>query len=273
MKNKDQRGSLTMEATIIIVIFIFGYVAISSVVSFIRAQAIIQYSISQAARDISTYCYIISKTGLMGDSAALGEEAASAKADADKVIGSVVKLYQAMDSGADSVSGAFDEIPFDGDWQASIDGVGNLQNVTQEEFQNITNASNQMMEEAESYFSQPDKILKGLLSVAKDEGFKALKSYVIAAPISKALVKGQIDLYGHDSQGRDVLEKLGVVDGVDGLNFMGCTLFNDGKTITVSVVYKMKIDYPFIKTKEFMFKQTASTEAWGSKHEERPWRN
>ena len=64
---------------IVLVIFIFGYAAIVSVTSFIRAQMIIQYSISQAAREISAYCYLVSKTGIMEDSGRVNAEAGEFK--------------------------------------------------------------------------------------------------------------------------------------------------------------------------------------------------
>ena len=52
MDKKRQKGSLTVEAAVVIVMFIFGYVAIANLSNFIRAQMIIQYSITQAAKDI-----------------------------------------------------------------------------------------------------------------------------------------------------------------------------------------------------------------------------
>lgn len=272
MNNEKQKGSLTVEAAIVIVMFIFGYVAIANISNFIRAQMIIQYSITQAAKEISAYCYIVSKTGLMEDSARLGEEAASAKADADEVIATMDKLFQTVENGAETITNETEKITFDGDWEATLEGIENVENLTQEEYQKMVDAANVMMDSAEEYFGNPKQILKGLVSVAKDEGFQAIKSYAIAAPISKILVKKQIDAYTDDKDAPDILARLGVVGGMDGLNFMGSTLFNDGKTIIVSVTYTMKVELPFIEEKEFMYKQTASTEAWGSKHGERPWR-
>ena len=255
-ERKGQKGSLTVEAAIVLVIFIFGYAAIVSVTSFIRAQMIIQYSITQAAKEISSYCYLASKTGIMEDSADLNAEAGAFKKDTDRMIDTVVKLYDAQSQ----------------DLTDLVNSVQDTAGVTQEEFQSMVSAANTMMDTGEAYFSDPKGLLKGLGAVAKDGVFSAAKSYVLAAPISKALVKRQIALYGQDSQGRDVLEKLGVVGGLNGLNFMGSTLFNDGKTITVQVAYTMKVTYPGFDQKEFHFIQTAATKAWGSDTGGRPWR-
>lgn len=270
---RKEKGSLTVEASIILVIFIFGYASIVSVTSFIRAQMIIQYSIGQAAKEISSYCYLVSKTGIMEDSGRINEEAGEFKKSTDNVIDTVAKLYDAVDQGSDHISNSVQAIPQSEDLESALNSVQAAGDITQEEFQNMVTAANTMIDTGGDYFSDPKAILKGLGSLAKDEALSAAKSYVIAAPISKALVKKQVSLYGEDRQGRDVLEKLGVVGGLDGLNFTGSTLFNDGKTITVQVSYTMKVNYPGFDKKKFHFIQTASTKAWGSDKGERTWRN
>ena len=155
-------------------------------------------------------------------------------------------------------------IPENEDLASLAASIQDTKDVTYEEFQNMMAAANTMIETGGDYFQEPKKILKGLGTVAKDTAFSKVKSYLVAAPISKALVREQIFLYGTDSKGRDVLEQLGVVGGLDGLNFTGSTLFNDGKTIVVQVSYTMKVEYPGFNQKEFHFIQSASTKAWGS---------
>lgn len=273
MKGKgSNKGSLTVEATLIITIFIFGYLSIITISDFIRAQMIIQYSITQAAKEISSYCYIISKTGLMADSQRLGQEAGKEKKKIDDVIDSVVKLYDAVENGTDHITNSIREVPIDAQWFEKMEAWNNTGEISKEEFNHMMSAAESMMDKSENYFSNPDEILKGLGTIVKDEAFKQIKSYALAAPISKALVKKQIELYGKDQRGDDVLKHLGVVDGLDGLKFTGSTLFNDGKTIEITVTYKMKVEVPFFEKKEFYFRQTAVTEAWGSKNEKRPWR-
>ena len=265
MRFGKQKGSLSIEAAIVLVIFIFGYASIVSITSFIRAQMIIQYSISQAAKEISAYCYLVSKTGLMEDSAEIAGEAGEFKKSTDNVIDTVVKLYEAVDEGSTNISGSVKKIPENEDLNGFLTSIQSSGDITQEEFQKVMAATNTMVDTGEEYFSDPKAIMKGLGALAKDGIFSAAKSCIIAAPISKAMVRKQIDLYGKDSKNRDVLERLGVVDGIDGLNFMGSTLFNDGETITVQVSYTMKVAYYWFDDIKFHFIQTASTRAWGAK--------
>lgn len=267
MQKNRQKGSLTVEAAIVLCIFIVGYVAITAAADFIRAQMIIQYGITQAAKEISAYCYLVSKTGIMNDSYRLGSEADQFKDSTDTVIDTVVKLYDAIDEGSDAITDKVNEIQEYqgmGDLEGLAGSIVDAGNVTQEEFNKMVSAANTMVETGEEYFSNPKQILKGIGALAKDGALSAVKSYVIAAPISKALVNQQIKLYGTDSENRDVLERLGVVDGMDGLSFTGSSLFNDGETITVQVSYSMVIPYPGLKDKPLHFIQKASTRAWGA---------
>ena len=141
-KMRTEKGSLTVEAAIVLVIFIFGYAAIVSVTSFIRAQMIIQYSISQAAREISAYCYLVSKTGIMEDSGRVNAEAGEFKKSTDNVIDTVVKLYDAVDEGTEHISSSVQEIPQHSDMESLMNSMQTSADITQAEFQNMVTAAN-----------------------------------------------------------------------------------------------------------------------------------
>lgn len=269
---KREKGSLTVEAAIVLVIFIFGYAAITSITDFIRAQMIIQQSITQAAKEISSYCYLVSKTGIMEDSGEIHEEAGQFKESTDEVIDTVAKLCEAISDGSENISASVGDIESSQTLEDAFSSVQDAADITQKEFQNMVTQANNMIEAGGDYFSDPKRILKGLGALAKDGALSAVKSYVIMAPISKSMVKGQIEPYGRNGKGEDILERLGVVDGLDGLNFVGSTLFNDGTTVTVQVSYTMKVRYPGFDEKEFHFTQAASTQAWGSHDNNRFWR-
>lgn len=174
-EDKKQRGSLTVEATIVLVIFIFGYASIVTVGSFIRAQMIIQQGITQAAKEFSAYCYLVSKTGIMEDSGRIHGEAGEFKKSTDNVIDTVVKLYDAVDQGTDHIVSTVQAVPQNGDLEAALDSVQNVNDVTQEEFNHMVSAANTMVDTGSEYFSDPKAILKGLGSVAKDGALSAAK--------------------------------------------------------------------------------------------------
>lgn len=264
MKNRKERGSLTVEAAIVLVIFIFGYAAIVSLTDFIRAQMMIQYGLNQTAKEISAYCYLPARMGLLGTAKEISEHAETFKNDTDAVIDSVVKLYEAVGEGSDNIKGSVQSFQEAEGLDGLLNTVKDAGSMTQQDFQNIAAASKTFAEKSGDYFSSPQNILKGLTSLALGEGVNKLKSYAIAAPLSKSMMKEQLSLYGKDRRGRDILERLGVEGGIDGLNFMGSTLFNDGETIEIRVVYDMSVNFPWFGEKKFHFSQAAVTRAWGA---------
>ena len=66
MKKERQKGSITVEATLFIPIFLFAFMSIYSLVSFARAQLLIQYAADQAAREVAQYSYILGKNRNFG---------------------------------------------------------------------------------------------------------------------------------------------------------------------------------------------------------------
>lgn len=60
-EKERQKGSITVEATLFIPIFLFAFMSIYSLVSFARAQLLIQYAADQAAREVAQYSYILEK--------------------------------------------------------------------------------------------------------------------------------------------------------------------------------------------------------------------
>lgn len=61
---KRQKGSITVEATLFLPI-LSGFVSIYSLISFTRAQLIVQYAADQAAKEVAQYSYILEKIGIL----------------------------------------------------------------------------------------------------------------------------------------------------------------------------------------------------------------
>lgn len=54
-----------MEAALFIPMFLFAFMCIFSLISCVRAQVLIQYSVDQAAKEVAEYSYILEKTGVL----------------------------------------------------------------------------------------------------------------------------------------------------------------------------------------------------------------
>ena len=65
MSDKREKGSITVEAALFIPLFFFAFMCIFSLISCVRAQVLIQYSVDQAAKEVAEYSYILEKTGVL----------------------------------------------------------------------------------------------------------------------------------------------------------------------------------------------------------------
>ncbi len=64
MKNRKLSGSVTIEAALALSLFIFGYLAVISLVFAVRTESAVQYGIDRAASEISRYCYAAERLSL-----------------------------------------------------------------------------------------------------------------------------------------------------------------------------------------------------------------
>ena len=65
MSDRKENGSITVEAALFIPMFLFAFMCIFSLISCVRAQVLIQYSVDQAAKEVAEYSYILEKTGVL----------------------------------------------------------------------------------------------------------------------------------------------------------------------------------------------------------------
>ena len=64
---KENKGSLTVEASLSLIIFIFAFLSILYLCKFARAQIVLQHAVNQTAKEISQYSYLTNKLGLKND--------------------------------------------------------------------------------------------------------------------------------------------------------------------------------------------------------------
>ena len=67
MKFRDEKGMVTIEATIALTAFLFFFVMIYSIIGIVTAQAKIAVAINNTAKEISHYSYLYALTGLQKD--------------------------------------------------------------------------------------------------------------------------------------------------------------------------------------------------------------
>lgn len=63
-KKKDSKGSLTVEALVFLIPFIMAFCTIINAARFVQAEVIIHHAITQTAKQISTYSYVLTKASI-----------------------------------------------------------------------------------------------------------------------------------------------------------------------------------------------------------------
>ena len=100
-KNNSENGSLTVEATVFLTIFILFVLVVYDFLQIARAQVILQYAANQAAMEISEYSYVLTKAGItskyqqtMSQSRAFQDDTANAVQNGLSVYNEIYEQFQ-----------------------------------------------------------------------------------------------------------------------------------------------------------------------------------
>lgn len=199
---KDDRGVLTVEATISFTIFMMVILTILFIMRIVYAYALIQHAVSQTAKELSMYTYLYQVSGLGGmvgelqNGAKEGEEQFNADAE------SIVKIYEELA----------------GNWDGET-----LENVK---------------EEAGNLTTDPMKILGNVKDAIVGNASRDLVNSSFSE-ISRAMMAGYIAADSDGAGADQKLKDLQVIGGLGGLNFSASSFFEDGQTIDIAVCYTL----------------------------------
>lgn len=246
-KSRLISGSLTIEAAFVLPFFMFGFMALAMLATTTRAQSTIQYAVDQTAKEVSQYYYVINRLGFNHGGDANDE-------NIDKVDDFLENFNTFQSTVADASEYSPSQIN-------TIDDISKTYKDMQDNFKNVKNASQELYGSFKSIADNPMAIMSSMATMLKNGAGNVAVCRIIAQPLSKALVQKYISNNGNID---DTLEAMGVVDGMDGIDFGLSTFAIDGKTVNVVAVYKIKpmgfslIDYTYT------VKTTGSTGIWGT---------
>lgn len=255
MRSRGERGSFTIEAALVLPLFMFAFMAIASLAIAAKVEASTQYAIDQTAKEISRYCYIASKANLLAE-----------KSDTDERIGKIDDaIGAAFDFGNVLGDTAGNYIPSGG--AGSKDFITQLTDMAsgldaqqlQDDFGKVSESAQQLYTAGSELLKDPKGAISALAQLVAKKAVPTIVSRVIANPLCKALVPKYIT---SNSDADELFERWGVEGGLDGLDFSMSTFLTDGRSVNVVVVYKLKVNGYGFFDQVIMVKQTASTAAW-----------
>ncbi len=243
MGTKSKRGSFTIEAILSLSIFMFAFVTIASLATIAKVESTTQYAIDQVAKEISQYYYIAERVGVANTSGG----------GVDEIDGAVQAIFDFSDKSSTIASSYTPSTSTDlGSMIDTFSGISD--DVTE-----VTAAAQNVYDSFGPILEDPKGVVSSLATMMVKQVGHELISKIIAQPLCKALVPKYITSSGDANA---ALEKMGVVGGLDGLDFRMSSFLSDQRSINVVVVYQIKVNGFGIFDDTLVIKQTASTAAW-----------
>lgn len=273
-----ENGAIILEASISLTAFMLFIVTILTIINVCTIQARMSYAINATAKEISQYSYLYSLTGLNDTQSKIyskGEE--NTKEGKEKLNNALESLNSAYGS-IESLGKKKDDVTakiqdFDAKaitdldlnkssefWSSAVDDAKNIGSSTKQAYNNIKSFVK----------DDPKKMMIGIAQIAGSKGFDFAKSRLIAAPLSKLMIRKHLTSQSTgdlDKECESYLAFLRVVPKgnsyLDGLNFDESTIFPNGSNeIKVNVKYDVKV-IPLLPIDfSFHFDQTAVTHGW-----------
>lgn len=262
MKNK--RGSATIEAVIAFTSFLFVILTLLNVANYCRAQMLISNAVDNAARQFSQYSYFYKMSGLQKFNDYIGKNGTTGATNLNEVIDGVNVLCSSLSSASDTAVDVYNDAK-DAISEQEINGT-----LIQADINRIQASAGVVGSSAKLAYSSVEQVAKNPLVYAKSiaafagsETLEFAKSRIVAEPIAWQLT---INQFGSTTDEADEkLRTLGVVDGVDGLNFSMSTIFSpdDPDGIHLRCYYKLALSQFFdISLVEVPICKEAVCNAW-----------
>lgn len=238
---KKQTGSATIEAVVAFTGFLFVVFTILGTVDFCRAQMRVSAAVDTVARELAQYSYFYEMSGLQKFEKASDPIVGVGKKNINEVIGTVDSLYSALGGAVEGTSedmANLADVTTKGDLQ--LQDIETVVKNIDTSGKNIANSITSIGNALEHVGDDPLLYMRSLVAIAGEEGMELAKR-AIASSLAKLFIQKH---FGDSwSEANENLEKLGVVGGLDGMNFNLSTLFSDEdrEDVEIVVFYKVKL--------------------------------
>ena len=243
---KRERGSFTVEAILALTTFMFAFMTIVSWATIAKTESTTQYAIDQIAKQVSQYYYIAERMGLTNT--------APMPSEAGKIDDTVDCLLTFTNTASTTASHYTD-------FSAST-VMNSINGGVQNDATAIMNAGEALYNSASALMDDPVGVLKAMATMMAQTAANEAVSRLITQPICKAMMPRFLTNGGSRAEADELLRKLGVVDGMDGLNFTMSSFLRDQRSINVVLVYQIEVNGFGLFDETMVIKQTASTAAW-----------
>lgn len=266
-KTSNQRGSVSIEASIALTAFLFMFLMIYSIINICRAQAILGNALNNSAKEISQYSYLYGLTGLDESFKTLAKNGNVAGDNVNELIGDVNETLNAIQSLGGTIADAKNTNLSDP--KSVADQWDNLVTAAEDGTAAINSSAGKLKEDLTALSDDPKGLMIGLARLFASKVIDAGVSHMIADPVARTLVKKNLKR-SEDDDPNSFLHDMGVYTAqsgknayLDSLDFSDSTIFANGSSdIILMVRYQVQLVPLLPIDQKITLVQSAATKGW-----------
>lgn len=267
---KDKKGSITVEAALVLPIFICAVLTIGFLIKVYYVQEIFQQAITEAANEISSYSYVYYASGLYDiqediDSG-LQEKAKEAEgliAETEDFYNNLLETKESVVRTKASLEGSISEFKQHMTQRAFSQGMDRIF-ATIDEVKYTKSQVEALLEKlnalTEKGLDNPQEKLKSFAALMGSEAWRNGKAFLGGMLTQQLMEKHLVTLEDNSISSR--LLKLNVIDGIEGLDLSESSFFEGNEDIHIVLKYKIKIPLPIDVVKAIPIRQEATARGW-----------
>ncbi|MDF2521831.1 MAG: TadE-like protein [Clostridia bacterium] len=268
LDNKTSRGAITVEAAIVLPVFICVVISLAMLIKLVYIHDVMQHAIDEAANELAAYAYIYHISDLEEIDSSIQDTMDDNAAQAEGHAEIFIDAYETMDNTIQEGKSTAEDIgAIAGGEGGFLDKAGDIldraaeagksgEQLTKENLQSINDLQRLFDEAGKDPRKEAESIAwmlsKGMYNDAKT---------IIAVPVVRQTVKKYFKQLG----GADVdasLRKLNISGGFYGLDFYSSSFFNGNQDIDIVVKYKVELPLPIKLLPDLYIAQRSVARAW-----------
>lgn len=252
MKLKEQKGVLTIEATISLTAFLFMFIIIYDLINICSAQAAMQVALNNSAKQLAEYSYLYGLIGFDESLKGLYKDAGDAAGNTKDFMNNLSKTWNAL---AELGNEGKEIVASDTSLEGKLDQLENMN------FEEMKNGGGEVIKAFGEAFKDPKKTVILFVKMVSTDILEVGKNY-IAGIICKGIVDNNLRTSSSDTADA-FCRRAGIVGGYDGVKFSRSSILTQNTdNIKIVAEYDIKVMQLLPVDVTFHFVQVAQTKAW-----------
>lgn len=262
---RSLKGAITVEAAIVMPVFICVAVSLAMIIKLIYIHDIMQHAIDEAANDLASYAYIYHVSQLQEIDESMEENLNQNSAQAKRHMDTFMDAYSKLKNAVTEIGTLPENAETGGrDLTNLLEELLEPGTETLEQNGELTAAGvkrvNELQKILEEVRQDPRKELKSI-GWLLSKGIYSEAKGIIAVPIVRQMVKGYLPVSNRDAAEKS-LEKLNIYKGLEGLDFYSSTIFDGSEDISIVVKYRVQLPMPLKILPDLYLVQQSRARAW-----------